>query len=354
MSTVGYGDFSPKTKVEKLVGVVVMLFGIAFFSNVTTRIIDIVQSRFGNDEDFSELQNWITVLRQFTFKKQPLPKNILKKIERHFAYISENDRLGQMDMDTDHMKSLPRTVRHLVMTNYLFSDVFFVFRKFFNTYKYRDSKFLYEIGFGFQPREFDVGEIIYEEEDEASEIYFIIEGECGIKYQLPGTHSKLVEHAKYMKKGSFIGDYYVCNHRRSEFTYTCTKPMKCYSLGREFLTKLFEKYHSIGAEIKNQSLWRHKKCVRKPILELREKELALLNRTSVWKEYTLVQRNGQEDKSPNIEDDNEEKLLSEITNHDIQNQISHFTANIEKFALSCDKMLDDLVDKIKADKMKKK
>lgn len=68
------------------------------------------------------------------------------------------------------------------MTNYLFADVFFLFRKFFNTYKYRDSKFLYEVGFGFLPREFDVGEIIYEEEDEASEIYFILEGECGISY----------------------------------------------------------------------------------------------------------------------------------------------------------------------------
>lgn len=47
MSTVGYGDFFPLTKVEKLIGVVVMLLGVAFFSNVTTRIIDIVQSKFG-------------------------------------------------------------------------------------------------------------------------------------------------------------------------------------------------------------------------------------------------------------------------------------------------------------------
>ena len=32
LSTVGYGDFTPKTEVEKIIGIIIMIVGIAFFS----------------------------------------------------------------------------------------------------------------------------------------------------------------------------------------------------------------------------------------------------------------------------------------------------------------------------------
>lgn len=65
------------------------------------------------------------------------------------------------------------------MIHYLFDDIFYKFRFFFNSQKHKDSKFLYDISFGLKPRRFETSEeerLIYDEEDEVSEMYFIQEG----------------------------------------------------------------------------------------------------------------------------------------------------------------------------------
>ena len=69
------------------------------------------------------------------------------------------------------------------MIHYLFDDIFHNFRFFFNTQKYKDSKFLYDISFGLKPRRFEANDdekLIYDEEDEVSEMYFIQEGTVSV------------------------------------------------------------------------------------------------------------------------------------------------------------------------------
>ena len=73
------------------------------------------------------------------------------------------------------------------MTNYLFEDIFYKFRMFFNTNENKESRFLYDVSFGFMPRRFentDEDRIIYDEEDEVPEMYFIVDGVVGIGYSL--------------------------------------------------------------------------------------------------------------------------------------------------------------------------
>lgn len=73
------------------------------------------------------------------------------------------------------------------MTDYLFRDIFRIFRGFFHTSENRESRFLYDVSFGFLPRKFEFNEedqIIYDEEEEVPEMYFILEGSLGIGYSL--------------------------------------------------------------------------------------------------------------------------------------------------------------------------
>ena len=73
------------------------------------------------------------------------------------------------------------------MTNYLFEDILYKFRMFFHTNENRESRFLYDVSFGFMPRRFEPTEedrIIYDEEEEVPEMYFIVEGTVGIGYSL--------------------------------------------------------------------------------------------------------------------------------------------------------------------------
>lgn len=110
------------------------------------------------------------------------------------------------------------------MIHYLFDDVFYKFRFFFNYNKYKDSKFLYDISFGLKPRRFYPHEdekVIYDEEDEVSEMYFIIEGCVGIGYYLfsQGLSKQQYKIGILMKENNFICDYYVCNNKKSEFIF---------------------------------------------------------------------------------------------------------------------------------------
>lgn len=73
------------------------------------------------------------------------------------------------------------------MAVYLFSDLFMQFKRFFQVDSVKDSRFLYECAFGFLPRKFDDTDedrIIYDEEEEVLEMYFITEGVIGVGFTL--------------------------------------------------------------------------------------------------------------------------------------------------------------------------
>ncbi len=109
------------------------------------------------------------------------------------------------------------------MTNYLFEDIFYRYRVFFNTQQNRESRFLYDIAFGFMPRKFEANEIdkvIYDEEDEVPELYFILEGLIGVAYTLASSHGGSLQHSQFkvgkkLKADCVICDHYVVNKQRS-------------------------------------------------------------------------------------------------------------------------------------------
>lgn len=74
------------------------------------------------------------------------------------------------------------------MSVYLYSDTFLQFRRFFNVETQKETKFLYDIAFGFMPRYFSSQDIddkvIYDEEEEVLEMYFVTEGVIGVAFSL--------------------------------------------------------------------------------------------------------------------------------------------------------------------------
>lgn len=99
---------------------------------------------------------------------------------------------------------------------------------------------MYDISFGLKPRKFDANEddkLIYDEEDEVSEMYFIIEGTVGIGYYIfsQGLSKTQYKLGIYMKDNSFICDYYVCNNKKSEFIFISVSEVKAFALSKRFL-----------------------------------------------------------------------------------------------------------------------
>lgn len=80
--------------------------------------------------------------------------------------------------------------------------------------------------------------LILDEEDEVTDMYFILEGKVGIGYYLMTQgHSQEEQHQFPIKleKHSFICDYYVCFNKKSEFIYMAINKISAYSLSKKFL-----------------------------------------------------------------------------------------------------------------------
>lgn len=226
MATIGYGDLYPISNLEKLVDMVVMVGGVAFFSYIMGSFISIIQKfddLLDEKDESNDLHNWLALVRRFNDNK-PLSEDLIKAIDNHFAHYWKNDRLDAVSTNNEFLKALPRNIKRSVMLQYIFDDVLHKFRIFFNTTKNIDSKFLYDISFGLKPRQFlpdDSTSMIYDEEDEVSEMYLIDSGIVGIGFYLMSQDDKKRSFLLgiSVKEGYPIGDYYVLSNKRSQFLF---------------------------------------------------------------------------------------------------------------------------------------
>jgi hypothetical protein len=78
LSTVGYGDYYPISNNERIIAVVIMLGGVAFFSYIMGNFIEIIsnyEKKMGVVDKSGDLHNWLILLTRFT-NNQPLPKSL--------------------------------------------------------------------------------------------------------------------------------------------------------------------------------------------------------------------------------------------------------------------------------------
>lgn len=92
LSTCGFGDFFPNNNFEKIIGIVLMIIGVAFFSNFVGTFITVADSLSDNSQqkNQTDLNNWITILKYFTQGKS-LPKEFIDKLEKNFEYFWAED-----------------------------------------------------------------------------------------------------------------------------------------------------------------------------------------------------------------------------------------------------------------------
>ena len=112
LSTVGYGDMSPVSEAEMLVGVVIMLGGVAFFSFIMGNFIEIVSSyraKMGITDKSEELADWIMGLERFN--ATPISKSLIEMIDRDINYHWANDRLSCFDPSNKLQRLLPKEIK---------------------------------------------------------------------------------------------------------------------------------------------------------------------------------------------------------------------------------------------------
>ena len=179
LSTVGYGDMYPISEMEKIVVVVIMLSGVAFFSYIMGNFIEIIsnqEQKMGYVDKSPELDRWMIELQRFN-DQAPLKVSLADEIFKSQNYFWGNNRLICFNELDKEFLSIPEGIKIQMVCNYLFRDIFDDFKSFFTEEIQNDKFFLYHFTKGLMPRKFDytcsLDRIIYDEGQEVAEMYFV-------------------------------------------------------------------------------------------------------------------------------------------------------------------------------------
>jgi len=71
----------------------------------------------------------------------------------HFKFFWSRDRLPPITHE-NYINALPRSLKQGLIVHYLFDDIFYSFRLFFQPQTYKETKLLQDMSFGLKPRKF--------------------------------------------------------------------------------------------------------------------------------------------------------------------------------------------------------
>lgn len=94
LSTVGFGDYHPRSDNERLYCAFILLFGVAIFSLIMGKFTEIVEEfkNFNKEIDFGDdLIRFFGLIVEFN-NKNPMSIDLRQRIEAHFDYKWKNDK----------------------------------------------------------------------------------------------------------------------------------------------------------------------------------------------------------------------------------------------------------------------
>jgi hypothetical protein len=145
LSTVGFGDFSPRSDFERILCAIILLFGVAIFSYIMGNFISILgqyQDLNSDLDEGDELARFFGLIRRFN-DNVPLKISLKEQIEKHFDYKWINDKNQAIDDDheKDMLDQLPEEVINKIYGDFLFTDFCQSFQRFFRIPKNYDLAF---------------------------------------------------------------------------------------------------------------------------------------------------------------------------------------------------------------------
>jgi len=252
LSTVGYGDLTPQSNVERMFGIAIMITGIALFSYIMGNFNEVLSNydkQMGLVNKDADLQMWIRSLSKFA-PSGALSGELVKRIHEHFQFVWKNDRLSSIGPDDPFLNQMPKSLQQNLI-GFLFDDIFTRFRSFLHTEKFKGSPFYLELAFELLPRKYEVNEFILRQGSHVQEIYLINEGSVFIYFEYEGR-----EIGKLFEKGYFFGNYNVFSNVPSEFNIKIRKRnqrggqiTKVFAIPKSKLLKILEDYPAISSRM---------------------------------------------------------------------------------------------------------
>ena len=118
LSTVGFGDYHPRSNIERLIGAFILMFVVAIFSFIMGNFIMIIETlkNYNEDPDYGiELFKFFGTIKKFN-KNQELDINLRNQFEEYFDYRWSHDKNSAFGSDDTHQffPQLPQDLQNSI------------------------------------------------------------------------------------------------------------------------------------------------------------------------------------------------------------------------------------------------
>lgn len=135
LSTVGFGDYHPKSNTERIFVAFFMLFGVMIFSYIMGNFIEMLhnfQGQYGDNEDISDLTRFLAFIQKLNFG-DPQKDDFQNQVMRFFEYKWRSDSNMQFhNEDFKYLvKVMPISKKIEMFRSYLFFMFCYKYQKYF-------------------------------------------------------------------------------------------------------------------------------------------------------------------------------------------------------------------------------
>lgn len=243
IATVGFGDISAKTPIERLFSIVLMCFGVGFYSYTVSNLSNIMATL---DIRSSNLKNKLTALIEFS-KATKLPEDLKSRIKKHIMHNHYDNIYSWFNQD-QLIKELPGSLRREVsihMHKKLVEQVIF--------FQDKDPNFLAYVVPKLKNIHLQSGEILYKEGDYPEEVYFLIKGRVNLKAANGIVFKTYIE-------GSYFGEVEILhNQLRTCTIQVSTQNADMVVLSRRDFLQVLHEFPDVELELRDIAKIRAKK-----------------------------------------------------------------------------------------------
>lgn len=230
MNTVGFGDIYPYLTPEIALCIVIMMFGICFYSFLVATLTSILTSLDAKTSKFNDKRK---ILKELQAKLQ-ITKGLKSSIKRYMR----NAKYGDIGMFKETILELPTKLQYLLVLSMHNKAPSLM-----PLFKSNEERFAISVIPKLFPVSYRANEIIYQKGSSTHELYFI--GQGRVSYIFGPNNLQM----KTFPVGSYFGDVELVKHCPRRFTAFADEPCNLLVMPSRVYTSIVKQFPKVAKKI---------------------------------------------------------------------------------------------------------